>query len=104
MENLTDGPSVSTTLDALADRQRRRLLLALSEANPQRVSGDGGTSAGQTEDSVRLHHVHLPKLVEDGFVEWDEETDEIRKGPHFDRLEPFLDLFDGQAEPLSERS
>jgi hypothetical protein len=74
--------------DALADTDRRRLLLALADADdPLCVPGDlpGGDTA-----AVSFHHAHLPKLDEYGYVAWDRNRDTVERGPAFADLEPVL--------------
>lgn len=78
--------------DALADVQRRKLLLTLLEHDPRE---DPSVEIGALEDTsssrvVSLHHVHLPKLAEAGLIEKGEENRVIRKGPDFDKVRPVL--------------
>ncbi|MBV0923961.1 hypothetical protein KTS45_07065 [Halomicroarcula limicola] len=47
-----------------------------------------------------MHHVHLPKLADHGFIEWDRESDEIRRGPNFDRARPLLELLVAHEDEL----
>lgn len=96
-----DESSVGDVFDALADERRRRLLVALLEHNPQPAMPDPPGDAIVADEQLRrlridLHHHHLPKLVDLGFVDWDQTTDEVTKGPRFDELRPYL-------EPLRER-
>lgn len=87
---------------ALAHRHRRRILSRLFERSPL----DTGelVPAGADDDdrerlSVELHHCHLPKLDAEGFIEWDGEG-EVRRGPKFEAVEPFIALFDRHASDL----
>ncbi|WP_415379679.1 ArsR family transcriptional regulator [Halosimplex sp. TS25] len=91
-------------VDALADVQRRTLLVALLEHNPQAdrpvVVGDGGTEAIEVKQLIQMKHVHLPKLAEYGFIDWDEDAHEVAKGPNFDEIRPLLELLDDHADEL----
>lgn len=117
MENgLADRPkhvswqSLDRQLDALGHKYRRRLLLALTEHNPQ-DDDDAQESAialdaivdGQTDAEIveiELHHTHLPKLDEYGYIFWDEETGEIATGPQWDEIAPLLELLQTHADEL----
>lgn len=100
--------SFDDALDALRNRQRRELLLSLLDHNPQHVSGitDGGVESRPDtvamDRLVTLRHVHMPKLVEYGFVEWDEETREARKGPNFEEIRPLLELLANHEDELPD--
>jgi hypothetical protein len=102
----TQDRSFDDALDALADRQRRVLLLGLLEHNPQVVDSvasktDGGTDeVGDVDLLVRMRHLHLPKLEDYGFVEWDDEAGEVVRGPRFAEIEPLLELLDDHREEL----
>lgn len=106
MQNMGRLVTFDDALDALADVQRRKLLLSLLDHNPQ--DGDpvaiGGTES-ETEALQRLttmNHVHLPKLVDYGFIEWDREANEVSKGPEFVEIRPLLELLDEHADDLPE--
>lgn len=88
MKNTLEEISFDDMVDALADVQRRKLLVALLEHNPQDdapvVIADSDSEADAVERLVTMQHVHLPKLADYGFIKWDEETHEVTKGPKFD--------------------
>lgn len=107
--------------DALANVQRRVLLLDLLEHNPQAVAAMSEASrevtamnpgllreyltgdhdiVGAEKDSVRLHSVHLPKLAGYGFIDWHEEEKEVVKGDQFDEIRPLLKLLEDNSEDL----
>lgn len=74
--------------DALADEQRREVLLAVLDKNPR--DDRSVTTAARTAGSERqteLHQVHLPKLEDYGLIDWNRERHEITKGPLFDRFD-----------------
>ena len=93
-------------LDGLADVQRRRLLVSLLEHNPQDgdpvVVGDTETEIEALQSLTAMNHVHLPKLVEYGFIEWDREANEVSKGPEFVEIRPLLELLKEHADDLPE--
>ena len=87
--------------DALADRQRRRLLAAFLEHAPEEgesVVLDVDTIEAHGLSRVELYHVHLPKLADAGVVEWNRETDEIAAGPRFDQAHQLLGLACGRQD------
>lgn len=92
-------------LSALANVHRRRLLVELREQNPHGEVPDasyGTTPPDQLE--VEMVHVHLPKLADDGFVEWNRETGTVTRGPRFGDLVPVLNLLaeDGSVLAVGE--
>lgn len=51
---------------------------------------------------IGLTQVHLPKLADMGFIEWNQETSEISKGPDWDEIAPLLQLMHDHWDELSE--
>lgn len=83
--------------DALSNGYRRRLLVDLLNRNPQHmgaVSGPSEVLLPDEERDINRHHLHLPKLVEYGFIDWDREHAIVTKGPCFDEIKPLLELLD----------
>lgn len=112
---------LDSAFDSLADAHRRRLLVDLLDHNPQHVPQLSGasreladadtalleaqlTGAREIPDAddrdLRLHCVHVPKLVEHGFVEWDQDDCDVTKGPRFDEIRPLLELLDDHRDEL----
>lgn len=99
--------SLDTVLDALANSYRRRLLFALLD-NPQ----DGLNSqrpAEVTESGVdieqlkiRMIHIHLPKLDDAGFIDWNRDTNDIDRGPQFAKIRPFLQSIQEHVDDLPD--
>lgn len=104
MKNVRENISFDDMVDALADVQRRKLLVALLEHNPQDdtpvVIAASETESDAVERLVSMQHVHLPKLADYGFIEWNEETHEVMKGPNFDEIRPLLELLDNHEDEL----
>lgn len=94
--------SFDDMVDALADIQRRKLVIALLEHNPQDDSpaAIGGSEIETLEHLISMNHVHLPKLADYGFIEWDQENQEVSKGPNFDEIRPLLELLDNHEDEL----
>ena len=69
------SPSFDSQFDALGHVDRRRLLFALLDANAEDTLPVeiGQLEHDTAESSLRLsmHHVHLPKLDAQGFVDAD---------------------------------
>lgn len=109
MESMTTGAETISSddiMEAMAHIQRRKLLLALLEENPQDdkpvVVADSDSETAAIGRLISMNHVHLPKLVEYGFIEWDQETHEVMKGPQFDEIRPLLELLDDHEDELPD--
>lgn len=92
-------------LEALSDRYRRELLLALMRENPQDDDDRDPLDIidpPQEPDvlETELFHSHLPKLESMGYITWDRETGEIATGPDWEDIEPVIALIDDHRDEL----
>lgn len=94
-------PGVDQVFDSLCCRRRRLILLLLKRGRLRKRSdllmrGDDG----REDLEVALTHSHLPKLADAGYIQWDQDTGEISRGPRFDEIEPLLELIQSHADEL----
>jgi len=85
---------------ALADPYRRHLLFSLLEAaesSDSTVAYDSIPEFAADSASVQLHHNHLPKLHENGFVDWRTAEKIIAQGPRWPAIEPLLSVLYAHA-------
>ena len=91
-------------LGALANPYRRQLLLALMEHNPQADDdSDPLDIHPEGEDSFTQMNIsmgHLPMLDDMGIIDWDQDDNEISKGPDWEEFEPLLQLIVENKERL----
>lgn len=98
-----------STFHALADEQRRALLLSLLESNPQdqgfeSLTGDAALADAERRMQVAMYHNHLPQLEDYGYLEWNKDAQEVVEGPRFEEIRPLLEWIDGQAELAGQSS
>ncbi|ADD07636.1 HTH domain protein (plasmid) [Natrialba magadii ATCC 43099] len=107
-EEANSPSSMDIVLNVLENRYRRRMLVALLEHNPQdadnpQLPADSELAAEDLETRrIHMRHSHLPKLEESGFIEWDRDTNSVRKGPHFDEIQPLLEVLQNHANKLPD--
>lgn len=98
---------VDTVFDLLSNRRRRLILYLLVDGEDAvqceelarkvaslEVNDDIGEvpSEEYTRVLISLDHIHLPRLVDDGVVEYDRDEGVIVPTDVMDRLRPYLDL------------
>lgn len=95
-------------LEILANKYRRRLLVALLEHNPQedhdpQLPDDVDFADEDLEQlMIEMTHTHLPNLVDAGFIDWDRDTNTISTGPDFNDIRPLLELIQDHGDELPE--
>ena len=87
-------------LEVLANTYRRQLLTTLLEQDqPVDIhSLIPATVATSNEDvdnlTIQMIHKHLPKLDSAEIIEWDQETEQVVKGPRFEDIRPLIQMIE----------
>ena len=91
--------------DALGHQYRRRLLSTIDKAGTRdRDELFLKELTFGTDDRERytaqLVHVHLPKLAEMGYLEWDREGNTVTRGENYNEVAPLITLMREHANEL----
>lgn len=99
-----EGDPLDRVFDALQSPYRRQLLCALLEAPPDTEEPTHASSVLADNELCEIdpeaYHVHIPKLVEMGYVEWDPRQNDICRGPRFAELQPMVEIIRTNQELL----
>ena len=91
-------------LSIISNHHRRRVLLAFVDTTPQNTptvpTAAVETDGGDQPQTIAMQHIHLPKLADHGFIDWDRETQRVTKGPQFDEIEPLLTVLSENQDVL----
>lgn len=95
------------TIDALADVQRRHLLVDLVTGRPDYkvnavLKETPKSGEPRRQRYVQLVHIHLPRLEEYGLIRWDRDADEVSRGPAFEQIRPVVELLHDHKDELPE--
>lgn len=98
--------SLDRALQSLAAADRRRLLAELVARDTRSAVQLPDDLATAVDDEramlLRMRHIHLPKLANHGFVDWDRKQHVVWPGPRFDEVEPLVRLLRDHADELPE--
>lgn len=101
---MTERDAWDRLFNCLQAKPRRQLVTGLADREPRErvhfadVLADTPTP-GTPAHTEHVHH-HLPRLADAGYIELDEETFEISRGPRFSEIEPFIGLIETHSERL----
>jgi hypothetical protein len=91
-----DVPSskIDSLMEILRDRERRVILRSLLDNTTENRldSVIEGIDTGNRETD--LHHNHLPRLEQAGYINWDKNSNTISRGPNFFEIAPLIQLLD----------
>ncbi|WP_162265520.1 DUF7344 domain-containing protein [Haloprofundus marisrubri] len=98
--------SLDSALDTLSDSHRRHILLALTEQSLRPVdelhfNASLDDDKDLTTHKLNLHHTHLPKLAEHGYLETNPQSDVVRRGPQFNAIESLLETLRNNQHHLA---
>lgn len=96
--------------EALANSSRRQLLFALLAETPQYHDSidpiDLLSKRNAIDDletiRLELRHVHLPKLADMGFIEWNRQSGTVSKGPNWEEIASLLQLIYEHPDELPD--
>jgi predicted transcriptional regulator len=96
---------INRLFGVLSHPHRRRILRTIAEANPRQIdefTPEEFGADGRDLDRFRLelYHVHLPKLADAGYIDWDRSAGTVCRGPNYEEIEPTLDLLLDHEEDL----
>jgi len=88
--------------EELADPQRRQVLTELAETDLDWLAPEDALPEGPDPVAARaaLVQVHLPRLADAGFVDWERESEIFGPGPRFEEIEPTIELLEAHQELL----
>jgi len=94
-------------LGALQNEYRRRLLTELLDHNPRSntITIPDDVHVGKKPAEVleaELFHTHLTRLEEAGYIQWNRDDNEIRKGSLFDEIRPVIVLVENHTDELPD--
>lgn len=91
-ERAVSSEAIDSMMGALKNRTRRAVLMTLlGDSTETRISALEQEIDG-TYTRAHLHHNHLPKLANAGYINWDHDSDTISRGPNFFEVEPLVEL------------
>ncbi|WP_152418306.1 hypothetical protein [Halorubrum aidingense] len=95
MDTTNSEIDLDEILVALCDNQRRKLLSSLITDSPPNDAMNPGI---QVENSIIMHHTHLPKLADCGVIDWNRKRNRVTKGPNFEVAEEVLKFLANNEE------
>lgn len=100
-----DGEPLNAAFSILSHPLRRRILMRIrntSSQSPGEFQPSEFIRADEPEQEtiIQLHHTHLPKLEEVGYIDWDRNTPAVRKGPNYQEIRTLLDVIVDNEDEL----
>lgn len=113
MSDLQQSISTERALELLTKPQRRQILQQVADT-PDRTPVDQLKTWLEPADSTRsdegdsgerrgieLHHLHLPKLQDEGVIEYDASQGIVHQGQQFQEVLSLLEVIEGHREDTS---
>ncbi|PCR92410.1 hypothetical protein [Natrinema ejinorense] len=87
--------------EALANEHRRRILFELIDQNsqnetPVHIDAPPDRTDTRQASDIEWYYVHLPKLDDYGFIDWNRHTSAVEPGDRFADIRPVLERLRGQ--------
>lgn len=101
----TQTNELDELFEVLSRPHRRRILTRLNALNPRdedEFELEGLAGDELADKSISLIHIHLPKLADSEFINWDRERQIVTRGPRFHEIAPLIDLMVTHQDELPE--
>ena len=85
---------IDSLLEVLKSRERRVILWSLVDTTTENRLDSLIETIDTEIPEMELHHTHLPKLEQAGYIKWDQNSNTISRGPHFFEIKPLIQLLD----------
>lgn len=93
------GARLDDALGCLARYPRRVVVDSLRERESVPVAELTEQFPDDTSETrVTLVHTHLPRLADNGYVDWDRDAGTVSRGPRYSELEPLVTALVGASE------
>ena len=103
MNVLDDGQILDCAFDALSHPYRRRVVWHLDnqECETEVTIGELTTESETAEQlELELSHIHLPKLEDLDYIDWNETNGTIQRGQRFDEIASIFRLLCSAEDEL----
>lgn len=94
--------AIDTMMGALKRRSSRIVLMTLLGDTTEVDIDTLERRIDHGQIRVQLYHRELPKLADAGYIEWDQETNVVSRGPNFAEVEPLVQLLKEYNTPYPE--
>lgn len=91
-ERAVSSDAIDSMMDALSSPTRRLTLMMLLAETTDMGIDSLERRLDHENARIQLHHTHLPRLVNAGYIRWDTAADTISKGPKFSEVGPLVHL------------
>ncbi|GAA1290974.1 hypothetical protein GCM10009647_000020 [Streptomyces sanglieri] len=91
-ERAVSPEAIGSMMDALRERTRRVILMTLLGDTTETSLATLERQINDENAQVQLFHSDLPRLANAGYIKWDDDSENISKGPRFSEVEPLVQL------------
>jgi GAF domain-containing protein len=84
--------AIDSMMKALTSSTRRAILMTLLRTTTGTTIASLEQQLDCETSQMQLYHVHLPKLADFEYINWDREADTISRGPKFSEVKPLVQL------------
>lgn len=95
---------IDGALDCLSNAHRRRILVRLYEGC-EAIDLSDLVRHGESDPErlrIKITHVHLPKLEQYGYIQWERDEGEVRRGPDYDAVAPIVRVLHENRDELPD--